>query len=276
MQAIDFPPWIVPEAEAAKENPLKKDRRLISEGETIYKTQCVACHGVNADGLGVLPAASLISAEFRTQSDGSIFHKLITGRGTMPSFAALGEESLWKLILYLRSIGEEMETIVKKKAKVVLNATDTDGNKKVFAQFFQIDENGLEIPASDAKVSVYVKRYFGMLPIAGNINTDKEGKITIAFPNDIPGDDNENLTIVAILEDFEFENVMASKTMPWGTLLADDSFTKQWDTTRALWRGNTHLPYWMLGLYGGITGGILLGLLYVLLLIRKIKLAGKE
>lgn len=275
--AIDFPPWDVPEAEAAKENPLPMEMKYISEGAALYNTQCVACHGANADGMGAIPAANLSTDAFRKQSDGSIFHKLVVGRGTMPSFKALGDESLWKLVLYLRSLGEDLEEVVKKKASVLLSTKVEGDQKMLVAQFFELQENGKESPVANAKAGLYVKRYFGNLPLSKeSLFTDEEGKISLPFPNDIPGDNEENLTVLAQLEDFAFENVQASAVLPWGTLLPEDSFTKQWDNTRALWRGNTHVPYWMLGMYLGIAGGVMLGILYVLLLVRKIKLAGKN
>ena len=56
-----------------------------------------------ADYIGTR-VANLASAETQGQTDGAIFHKVRTGRGSMPGFrTALDENDVWHLVNFLRS-----------------------------------------------------------------------------------------------------------------------------------------------------------------------------
>lgn len=275
-KATDFPVWDVPAEAAAFKNPVEYNKKSISAGETVYKTQCVACHGVNADGLGAIPAANLRTEAFLSQTDGAIFHKLEIGRGTMPSFKALGEETLWSVIHYLRSLNAPADQKVVEKGRVEVSISEKDGKRFATASFFRIDANGTESPATEVRGGIYVKRYFGNLPISQSTPyTNTNGRIRAEIPADIRGDKEGNFTLVAILDDSGFEPAQAELAMTGGVIPVN-TFNDQWETHHDLWRTNEYLPWWIKAMYFGITGGVLLAIGYVLLLIRKIKLAGKE
>jgi mono/diheme cytochrome c family protein len=274
--ATDFPVWEVPAEAASLKNPVEANKKAISAGETVYKTQCIACHGPNADGIGAIPAANLRTENFLSQSDGAIFHKLEVGRGTMPSFKALGEETLWNVIHYLRSLNAPADQKVKEKSRVEIKVSERDGKRFATAFFFRIDPNGSESPAAEAKGGIFVKRYFGNLPISqATPYTNASGKITAEIPADIRGDQDGNFLLMAILDDSGFETAQAELALTGG-VIPENTFNDQWETQHALWRTNEYLPWWIKAMYFGITGGVLLAIGYVMLLIRKIKLAGKE
>jgi mono/diheme cytochrome c family protein len=38
-------PWVAPESEKGKKNPLAADKKIIEQGEKVAKINCVSCHG---------------------------------------------------------------------------------------------------------------------------------------------------------------------------------------------------------------------------------------
>ncbi len=45
-------PWVAPESEKAKKNPLPADKKTIEQGEKVAKVNCVSCHGPLGKGNG--------------------------------------------------------------------------------------------------------------------------------------------------------------------------------------------------------------------------------
>src|SRR6516162_9717023 len=50
-------PWVAPEAEKAKKNPLPADKKAIEQGAKVAKTNCVSCHVESGKGDGAAAAA---------------------------------------------------------------------------------------------------------------------------------------------------------------------------------------------------------------------------
>jgi mono/diheme cytochrome c family protein len=53
-----------------------------------------------------LATANLASAEFKAQSDGTIFYKTTNGKGGMPAYKTkiTDDEDRWNLVNYMRSL----------------------------------------------------------------------------------------------------------------------------------------------------------------------------
>ncbi len=104
-------PWVAPEAEKAKKNPLPADKKIIEQGEKVAKINCVSCHGAKGKGDGAAAVAlnpkpaDWTSKRVQDESDGEIFWKISTGRGAMPSWKHLPENDRWALVRYIRHLG---------------------------------------------------------------------------------------------------------------------------------------------------------------------------
>jgi hypothetical protein len=95
------------------------------------------------------------------------------------------------------------------------------------------------VPIPEAAVSVYVRRMFSSLKVAEGA-TDEEGNVEIEFPNDLPGDQEANLDITAMIEESEeYGNLAVSLTKKWGYAVMPGSK----ELPRALW--SPHPPAWM-------------------------------
>ena len=103
-------PWVAPEAEKAKKNPLPADKKTIEQGEKIAKVNCVSCHGAKGKGDGAAAAAlnpkpaDWTSSRVQSESDGELFWKISNGRGPMPPWKHLPENDRWAVIRYIKSL----------------------------------------------------------------------------------------------------------------------------------------------------------------------------
>jgi mono/diheme cytochrome c family protein len=101
-----------------KKNALNGNADAIKAGEGLFKSQCVSCHGAEADGnsdagKALKPqAGNLRSADFQAMSDGYIFWRIskggiganISGSAMQAFDAQLSDDQRWQLVAYLRSL----------------------------------------------------------------------------------------------------------------------------------------------------------------------------
>ena len=104
-------PWVAPDAEKAKKNPLPADKKIIEQGEKIAKVNCVTCHGAKGKGDGAAAVGAQSEAggldlerACRDETDGELFWKISNGRGAMPPWKHLPENDRWAVIRYIRSL----------------------------------------------------------------------------------------------------------------------------------------------------------------------------
>jgi mono/diheme cytochrome c family protein len=111
LAAFHKTPWIVPEAEKLRKNPLTFSEANLSAAKPIYGEKCANCHGETGKGDGSeammydpAPADLTDAAKMRNVTDGEIFYQITVGRKPMPSFRKrLTEEQRWQLVLLVRS-----------------------------------------------------------------------------------------------------------------------------------------------------------------------------
>ena len=103
--------WLSPAPSAAKKNPIAPTQASIAAGQKIYSKTCVMCHGKtgDADGPAVIELnihpAKLSDPQLDTESDGSVFWKITTGKKPMPAYGKrLSETDRWNLVNYIRTI----------------------------------------------------------------------------------------------------------------------------------------------------------------------------
>jgi mono/diheme cytochrome c family protein len=104
-------PWLVPEAEKSRKNPLSPSMASIEAIQSVYRDDCAQCHGDSGRGDGPKaaehnprPADFTDAARFSAIGDGELFYKISEGRKPMPAFKnRLTEEQRWQLVLLIRA-----------------------------------------------------------------------------------------------------------------------------------------------------------------------------
>jgi len=94
------------------ENPVVADEVSISRGETLFKLNCVMCHGETGEGNGPVSwridnkPANLTSIITQSKADGSLFLTITNGvDGRMPPMVEnLNVRDRWDVINYIRTL----------------------------------------------------------------------------------------------------------------------------------------------------------------------------
>jgi 5-hydroxyisourate hydrolase-like protein (transthyretin family) len=111
---------------------------------------------------------------------------------------------------------------------------------KVITLSAVVDSLGTKIPVEELDVEIGVKRMHSTL-FLDEVETDEEGKAEFEFPDDIPGDQDGNITIVfRVLEDDDYGTVQARSIINWGTIV---DYTSK-DHLRSLF--GDEAPLWMI------------------------------
>lgn len=103
--------WVVPDQYKNMENPYVNSDDEDDIGKDLYTVHCRSCHGKTGLGDGSkafdleTEVTQFSSQKFKSQSDGSMYFKMIIGRNEMPAFdkKIKSEEDRWLLINYIKS-----------------------------------------------------------------------------------------------------------------------------------------------------------------------------
>ncbi|NJN28496.1 MAG: hypothetical protein HC819_22245 [Cyclobacteriaceae bacterium] len=115
-----------------------------------------------------------------------------------------------------------------------------DSVKQLVVKASTTDAEGNEIPAEELSINIGVQRLYSVLKLE-EVETDSDGMAFYEFPNDIPGDAEGNITVVARIDDSdEFGTVTSQASHNWGTLVSYelDPLPRQLYTDEA--------PLWMI------------------------------
>jgi mono/diheme cytochrome c family protein len=108
-------PWVAPDDAKKMKNPIPPTQETLAEAEQLFTDNCVLCHGEK--GLGDGPGAKTIKVKpanftdakmMAMETDGSLFWKMTTGRGPMPSWKdTLSDKERWELVGYIRKLTKD-------------------------------------------------------------------------------------------------------------------------------------------------------------------------
>ncbi len=240
----------------------------IEMGKAVYDKNCKACHqdilALEKNDRAEGAAPNLGNKEFHTSNtDGEIFCKLSHGNGsTMPAYEnMISEDERWKVIAYLRSYCEEYEAPQADAAAPAVAAEKFEGtitkmnlsfdkeSKTIKVVLEGKDAEGNNVAPKNVKVSVFVKRYFGDLPLCTDQKTDDKGAITTEL-GDVPTDTSGFVTIVATTN--------GGKTTAEATVQVNEGWT--WENPldgTHLWATRDKTPLWLMFMYFGGTLAVL-------------------
>jgi len=137
------------------------------------------------------------------------------------------------------SIEAAEEVVAVKRARLEIIPVKEDSVLTAKVKLVDLS-SGTETPVDSTTLGVYVKRMFSALKL-GEGTTDEAGEATIEIPNNLPGDDKGNLTLLARLDESEtYGNLEGSVIQPWGRPVSEELK----ELPRALW--SSHPPIWML------------------------------
>lgn len=131
--------------------------------------------------------------------------------------------------------------------------------------------DGEEVPVADEDVYVYVKRMFKDLPV-GEDFLDENGEFVTEFPDDIPGNAEGDIEVIARFNDhYLFGTVEKRETIQWGVSTQYEYAVSQ----RTLW--TQIAPLWMIITLSVLLAGVWGHYIYVVIqLFRLRKIARKE
>ncbi|HAW51466.1 MAG TPA: hypothetical protein DCX54_03915 [Flavobacteriales bacterium] len=127
------------------------------------------------------------------------------------------------------------------------------------------------LPTVDVEIKFLVERPFSRLPIGGKYNMlNKEGKATIEFPDDLPGDSMGHISVVVKIEDSDvYGNIEKTGDVIWGVPTVFDDATIK----RTLWSAGANAPYPLLVLVNSLIAAVWGIMLFILIRIFHIKKA---
>jgi len=155
-------------------------------------------------------------------------------------------------------------------ASVEMELEMVDSVRTAYVRAFTLYD-GEEIPIVDEDIYVYVARMFNDLPI-GEDFLDENGEFAVEVPDDIPGDMNGNIEIIARFNDhYLFGTVEDRQTTRWG-VPTDPQVPV---SSRTLW--TQIAPLWMIITLTVLLAGVWSHYIYVVIqLIRVKRIARKE
>ena len=126
-----------------------------------------------------------------------------------------------------------------KRAMLKITPVKQDSLNTVTVKLIDL-ATGKETPVPEIAVGVFVHRMINPLKV-GEGTTDTSGEASVEIPNNLPGDANGNITLLAKLDESElYGNLESGVTQPWGVKVSDQ--IKK--LPRALWSASP--PIWMI------------------------------
>ncbi len=275
--------WVISQEKGAKLSPFLFSDSTRQTGKELYNLNCKSCHGDpgknNAVKLVPQPPDPA-SLQMQMNSDGALYSKVEEGRGPMPSFRnTLTVSDKWKIISYLRGTNDKYIQEVAKKV-----AFGTAFEKVEFHLYWNREQKSVQVsvsgiremkrqPVSGAEFKLFVKRYFGNLPVDAAKASDVQGNVSFNFPPDLPGDSAGRVRLLVKPVD---EAALGEVSMDTVMNIGVPSYRPPLNEPRALWNVVQKTPVWLLLVYLISVLTVWGFILYVLLLLRALYKSGVE
>jgi mono/diheme cytochrome c family protein len=102
--------------------PVQVNDALINRGQERFNINCAVCHGLTAEGNGVIQkvagwatVANLQDDRIRQQPDGQIFNTITHGKNTMGAYGPnIAVEDRWAIVAYLRALQKSQRVEIAK------------------------------------------------------------------------------------------------------------------------------------------------------------------
>ena len=274
--------WNVPHEKKTIVAPFKFDANTIKKGEQLFNKNCMSCHGVPGKGptIKMVPVpVDPVSKEYQANSDGDIFYKMTEGRGPMPSFKnIIPENDRWLIISYVRSFNKAYIQPASVKSEggkveknIKLNLNFNKKNNSLIVNVVKTSSANAQNSLAGYNITVFAKRYFGLLKISDSKTTDNSGNVAFDFPKDLPGDKDGNISL-KILADNEISALNISKDSILKISIPANQI-KLLDT-RAWWNVRSKAPIWLILAYSLSVLTAIGFILYIISLLFKIWKAG--
>jgi len=281
--------WQVSESKQKDSNPIAYSEKSLKDGKVVFLANCKSCHGDPGknNGLPLVPKPTDFGDQIflDANTDGSIFHKVTDGRGTMPAYGAiLSEQQRGDVVNYIRSLDANFKApSAAKTVTTVIVVEDTEFGAPYYLDV-QIDEANHEVSArlmgtlngekkavTDAELFIGIKRYFNNLPIMeAGATTNQDGLIKAKYPSDLPsGEDGIGELLVYVIDTEKYGELSQTAELKLEAILPS-----HFNETRALWANRGHFPIWLLVTYLSLVA-IVYGVMFkVVLNLFKIKKIG--
>lgn len=270
--------WVAPEEVRDKTAPFLFSPETQKVGENIYLKNCKSCHGDIGKGnmikLDPMPK-DLASVHLAEQTDGSLYYKIVNGRGPMPSFKnVLSSSDVWNVISYIRSyhndyVQPEPTHLTAFGGKTVVLSMEWLANKSQIKILANGKKDGTDTPAEGVEVALFAQRYFGNLKLTNNEITNNKGVALFSLPQNLPGDSIGHIKLIARVVDTEnYGDVKTEQELNVGVPTHKPALNEQ----RAMWNVVQKAPWWITIAYPLAVIAVLSTIGYIILLVRKISL----
>jgi hypothetical protein len=231
-----------------------------------------------ATELGIVPIEGLPVKFFTNYEEPELLGEVTTdSKGiagyTIPGemILPLDEDNYWWF--YAEFEGDDtyemtMEEITVMDVDLSMSLLEEDSEKKIFLEAF-IMEDDEKVPVDGEDIFIFVPRMFSLLPVAEGYFID--GKAEVEFPDDVPGDEEGRLTVIARFNDhWQFGNVEQRADTDWGV----PSSHEVAESHRALW--TQIAPRWMIITLTILLTGVWAHYLFAIISMVRVKKAGKK
>lgn len=169
------------------------------------------------------------------------------------------------------ALDKEEDELAVKDLFFELNLEEIDSIKTVSINAFELDSIKSKIQVEELDVVISVQGMLSKLPIEEN--TIEEGVLEFEFPNDIPGDKNGLVTIIALIDaNDDYGTVIAKNSNNWGSTI--ESNLENTIAQDKLW--SDYAPAWMYIVLSILLIGVWANYVYTVVNLFKIKKEGQK